>query len=76
MASRFPGSLSSWVFLRVRPWIDSLSRKLVLDRNDDESHYVEETRAILARSTITTPWSNGTRGRRVKKKSKFPNGPS
>lgn len=40
MASRFPGYLSSWVFLRVRPWIDSLSRKLVLDRNDDESHYV------------------------------------
>lgn len=64
MASRFPGSLflSPWVFLRVRPWIDSLSRELVLDRNDDESSYVEEIRAILSRSTTTTPSSRERRG--------------
>lgn len=44
-------SPSPWVFLRVRQWIDSLSRKLVLDGSwsyDGELYYVEDTRGPLA----------------------------
>lgn len=51
-------SLSPWVFLRVRPWIDSLSRKLVLDGSssyEGELYYVEDTRGPLA--FATTPSS-------------------
>lgn len=44
-------SSSPWVFLRVRPWIDSLSRTLVPDGSlsyDSELRYVEDARGPLA----------------------------
>lgn len=51
-------SPSPWVFLRVRPWIDSLSRKLVPDGvRVTASYTTRRTRAILSRSTTTTPSS-------------------
>lgn len=80
MASRFPGvSLSPWVFLRVRPWIDSLSRELVLDRNDDELQLRGgDPRDSLAFNDNDTPEPRvtGPVGDEVEKRSKFPNGPS
>jgi len=42
-------SFSPWVFLRVRPWIDSLSRTLVPDGSssyDGKLRYVEDVREL------------------------------
>lgn len=47
-------SPSPWEFLRVRPWIDSLSHKLVPDGSlsyDGKLYYEEDARDPLAKTT-------------------------
>lgn len=65
----FSGVLFPWVFLRVRPWIDSLSGRLVPDGSwsyDSELYYVEDVRGPLTfdDNDILEPRVTGPEGRR------------
>lgn len=65
----------SGVFLRVRLWIDSLSREIVPDRNDESAlREGRDARGPLDDNDNLRATSNGARVRRVEER-KFPKGP-
>lgn len=74
-------SSSPWVFLRVRPWIDSLSRTLVPDGSlsyDSELRYAEDARGPLAFDDNDTLEPRVTRpvGDEERRGASFQKGPS